>query len=328
MRKALLLALALAAVAALAAPALAQPPLLEQAFQVRGGFGDIRTTEAVEPAGAWNLVQSLRVPHTQGTASNTTFHVPAGHAVLAPGCSCPAFESATSGLDVTILVPAGTASGNVTASLTTTAQVDEAFGFILTLPDRADAADVVAVLYVPVASDIAGPVAATSPGLSTDGQSRIFLFEGTAQAPWPPQASFFLAPATATAPPPVDAPTGEGDGFAWLELALGIAIGAALWALLVQRGLVQAQARPPATTGAAPAEAGAAEPRPVLEGRKRALLAALKELELARQAQEVPVEAYEVVKADLKRQAVAVMQALAVDDGASPPASPTAPPLE
>ncbi len=87
MRKALLLALALAAVAALAAPALAQPPLLEQAFQVRGGFGDIRTTEAVEPAGAWNLVQSLRVPHTQGTASNTTFHVPAGHAVLAHGCS-------------------------------------------------------------------------------------------------------------------------------------------------------------------------------------------------------------------------------------------------
>jgi len=48
----------------------------------------------------------------------------------------------------------------------------------------------------------------------------------------------------------------------------------------------------------------------VLEGKKRALMAALKEVEVAKMNNEMPPEVYDAVKADLKKQAVTVMRAL------------------
>ncbi len=317
MRKAVLLALALVA---LAAPAAAQPPLFTEAYQVRGGFGDIPTTPAAEPTGAWNLVQSLRIAHTEGTATNATLHVPPGYAVVAPGCSCPAFDSTESPGAVTIQVPAETPSGDVTVSLSVTATVGDAFGFTLILPEGASPTDALVVLYVPVGSEAVGPVDSTSPGLSTDGASRITLFQGTAEAPMPLVPSFVVAPVGTLVAPPVATPAAPAEeGFAWLELGLGLAVGVALWALLVQRGIVQRKSRRQSVAVAAHVEAAQNEPRPVLEGRKRALLAALKELELARQAQEIPVEAYDAVKADLKRQAVTVMRALETGEGTAKP---------
>lgn len=55
---------------------------------------------------------------------------------------------------------------------------------------------------------------------------------------------------------------------------------------------------------------GAAEPRTMLEARRRTLLAALKELEVAHEAKEIPDDAYAPLKEEYKAQAVRVMRNL------------------
>ncbi|MFO1536051.1 MAG: hypothetical protein ABR586_10330, partial [Thermoplasmatota archaeon] len=87
------------------------------------------------------------------------------------------------------------------------------------------------------------------------------------------------------------------------------------WAFLVQRGMVQARGRKQVAQVAAHTEAAAQDPPAVLEGKKRALLAALKEVELARQSQEMDTPTYDAVKAEFKKQAVTVMRALETADG-------------
>jgi hypothetical protein len=141
-------------------------------------------------------------------------------------------------------------------------------------------------------------VAPTSPGASTDGQSTIQVFSGLPDPFW-----ISVAPAAAAAPPP-------SAGFPWLYSGAAFVLGCIAWSLLVSRGLVQRRSRKQTAAVAAHVEASRSETPALLEGRKRALMAGLKELELARQANEIDVATYDQLKAELKRETVIVMRAL------------------
>ena len=302
MRSAALLSLAVL-VAVLAAPATtSQPPTYTEAFQVRAAMGDIPTTAAAEPSNAWNVEQRVLV-----TASNAsqavTLQLPFGSTMVEGNCTCGA-EPTVNGRDVTFQV---SGSGQQTVTVTSSQPSSRAFGFEAKRPSGASGT--VVVLYVPNGYDVEAPVEGESPGLSTDGSARIIQYRGAVPDPF--WASLHLATTA------VD--DGEGDseasplysdGIVWAFLAAGVLVGVVLWAFLVSKGAVQAKGRRQVASTAAHVEAAANEPPAVLEGRKRALLAALKEIEVAKMNNEMPSEVYDVVKADLKKQAVTVMRAL------------------
>lgn len=300
MRRAALLSLAVLLVALAAPTGTAQPPTYSEAYQVRAAMGDIPTTAATEPSNAWNVEQRVLVAATNASQA-VTLQLPFGSTLVNASCTCGA-QPTISGRDVTFQV-AG--SGEQTVTLLSSQPASRAFGFEVLRPGVA--ASTVVVLYVPVSYEVETPVDGDSPGLSTDGSARILQYRG-ASMPNPFWASLHLA---STAGGDDTPPAAAGAGInPWLMLAVGVLAGALVWAFLVSRGTVQAKGRKQVAATAAHVEAAANEPLPVLEGRKRALLAALKEIEVAKMNNEMPTEVYDVVKADLKKQAVTVMRAL------------------
>lgn len=306
MRKAVLVLLA----AALLLPAAsAQPPTFTQAYQVRAAVGDIPTTPAVEPSGTWNVEQSLKVDFDNATAKSWHFTLPAGAQLANATCDCARSTHGVAGDQLTFTILEQTASGAHTIRIVTRQSATDVVGGKVTAPVEAGA-DRVVILYVPGGSSVSAPTEFTQVGGAPSDPSKVIHF-ATFGASDPMPAGFWYAvhPGTATTA------GGEADdGSDWMEwlipAALGLVLGAVLWAVLVSKGLVQAKSRKQVAATAAHVEAAASDPPAVLEGKKRALLAALKEVELAKQANEMPIDVYDAVKADLKKQAVTVMRAL------------------
>ncbi|MFA5944702.1 MAG: hypothetical protein WC876_09575 [Candidatus Thermoplasmatota archaeon] len=301
-RAAALLTLALLLVSL---PATAQPPTYTEAFQVHAAVGNIPLTPATEPAGFWNVEQRFTIQFTNTTAQPIGFLLPVGSSLVNATCSC-GVAATVDDRSVTFQLGTGTPSGTHALTVLSSQSVTRAFGFEVMRP--LGPGDGVVVLYVPTAYDYEAPIEATaSPGLSTDGSARIVEFR-SATLPNPFWASLHIA-TVAGGEAPAAGQTWNDD-IVWAFLALGIVVGATMWAVLVSRGVVQAKGRKQVATTAAHVEAAANDSLPVLEGRKRALLAALKEIEVAKMNNEMPNEVYDVVKADLKKQAVTVMRAL------------------
>ncbi|MEK6975479.1 MAG: hypothetical protein AABY18_03955 [Candidatus Thermoplasmatota archaeon] len=293
----------------------AQPPSFDEPYQVRAALGDIPTTPAIETAGVWNIEQRLTVQfdNTSAEAQRTyTFALPAGSTLANATCDCARSRNVPSGTNLGFIIEPQTASGDRTIRVVTRQPAATVFGFALGAPPQA--VDSAVIVYVPAGSGITSEIDLAEVGASTSGTSVIHFarFDG----PLPADAWFAIHPAT-TAAGPSDAGD-DANPLAWLLPALvGLALGMVAWSMLVSRGIVQKKGRKQLAATAAHVEAAAADPPAVLEGKKRALLAALKEVELARQANEMPLEVYDVVKADLKKQAVTVMRALETSSGES-----------
>jgi hypothetical protein len=253
---------------------------------VRIANGDIPTTTGTEAAGRWNAVEYL-------TGTTSTYTLPPGAAFDGFECACATFTTATAGNEYSI-------TANGTAAKT-------AFhyhygnagqqGFTVQAPSTGPA-QVVAYLVTDGTSFVmTGTVAvAQLPHPSIQG-----LTINDATVPTGQAATFIIAQATTThAKAPIN----------WLYLAAAALAGMILWSLLVSKGLVQSRSRKQIAQTAAHVEVAKKEPKAVLEGKKRALLAALKEVELARQSNEMDVPVYDAVKAELKKEAVTVMRAI------------------
>lgn len=281
----------------------AAQPNLTQAYQLRAGLGDISTTSAHEPAGNWSMEQRLMASHSAGTSESATLTIPAGARVLSAHCDCNATTSIRSD-SVTFTFSANNPTGKLLVTVATTQTPDTALAGSLSIPTS----DSVAILYVPNGFSAEAAKTFTSPGRSTDGQSTIQLYGesgGLAGTFW--YAVHPTQSGTAVAAP--------AAGIPWVWLAGGVVVGAIVWALLVSRGMVQARSRKQVVATAAHVEAAREESAPVLEGRKRALMAALKEIEVAKMNQEMDPAVYDAVKADFKKQAVTVMRALETSGG-------------
>jgi hypothetical protein len=291
----LLVAFLLAAV-----PASAQPPSFPQAYQVRAAVGDIPTTAAHEGAG-WNIDQQYTFTFANATPRDVTVVVPAGTTTTNASCTCGAGAQVSAG-SVTFHLPSSTSSGSYKVEVLSSEPTAAATAFQLVRPDGPG--DGVVILYVPNGSTADAPLDAQSPGSSTDGLSRILVYSG---APLPQPFWASIHPTTSAPAPGKSA----APALSWpIALAIGVVLGVLLWALLVSKGAVQRKGRRQVAGTAAHVEAAASETPAVLEGKKRALLAALKEVEVAKMNNEMPPEVYDVVKADLKKQAVTVMRAL------------------
>lgn len=302
MRRVALLSLALVAALAALPTAPAQPPTFSEAFQVRAAEGDIPTTGDIEPADAWNVEQRVLVAATN-TSRAVTLQLPVGSSLVNASCTCGG-QATINGRDVTFQV---SGSGQQTVTVLSSQTMGRAFGFEVKRPSGA--ADTVVVLYVPLAYEVEAPIEGTSPGLSTDGSARIVQYRGSVPDPF--WAALHVATAAGGDDGGDDEPAAGAAGInPWLMLAIGVLVGVIVWAFLVSRGAVQAKGRRQVTQTAAHVEAAANDPPAVLEGKKRALLAALKEIEVAKMNNEMPPEVYDSVKADLKKQAVTVMRAL------------------
>lgn len=295
---------ALAALLALAAAAplpVAGADMTEHGFagpaHLRAAYGDIPLTQTVEPDGRWNVVQYVRMEHSGGQSVTVGFNVPPGFVVDDPSCTC----------------------GNVTLTgFEVTTQQDPGAGthvFALAMhtpPNGAPAA--VPLLYQPSVS----PWTATI--YTRQGQTVSSTVAETTTLPGADRPEYTIhafGPASGVGyfglnlPPTATTTTAPPEGTSpWLYAAAGLLVGAALWALLVARGMVQRRTRKQVAAPAAHVEAAKAEPVTVLEGRKRALMAALKEVELARQADEMDIPTYDALKAELKKEAVTVMRAI------------------
>ncbi|HUR60980.1 MAG TPA: hypothetical protein VM286_01270 [Candidatus Thermoplasmatota archaeon] len=303
MRPVLLLLLA---VALLSPPAHAQMEF-SQPYQVRAAAGDIPSTQGtVEKAGTWNVEQLLVVTHANGTAQTLHLNLPAGATSEAVTCTCPRMTSQAQDGAITVTLAADNPQGPATVRVLSSQPFSTSLGFSLRAPTEAPK-DAAVILYVPRGSTFEAPAKASSPGSSTDGASTIQAFAFDAGAPMPDPFWATIHPGTSTSSQPA-------AGFPWLPLLGGLLLGILLWAFLVQRGIVQKRGRKQVAQVAAHAEIAASDPPAVLEGKKRALLAALKEVELAKQASQMDNATYDAVKADFKRQAVNVMRAL--DEGA------------
>ena len=305
----ILLSLALVALVLAAVPASAQPPDFSQPYQLRAALGDIPTTGAAEPDGSWNIEQRLTVQFDNATEARHGFQVPAGASVRNTTCTCNPSQATVSSDSVVFTLPTTLPSGSYVLTVSTTQRVDRSFGFSVNAADAVDAADRIAIVYLPAGLDYDAPIEPSSslPGVTT--AATILQFDA-------PPSPFWMAihPESATV-------ATDGDDAAWMEwlvpAAIGLLVGIVLWAALVSRGVVQTKSRRQVAATAAHVEAAANEPTPVLEGKKRALLAALKEIEVAKQNSEMPAEVYDAVKADLKKQAVTVMRALEASQAAS-----------
>lgn len=300
-----------ALLALLLIPAASAQMDFSQAYQLRGAVGDIPTTSQTEPAGALNVEQRITLTIQESGAVQQVFvPFPRGATLLRAETETGA-QGYNAGQQAVFNLTAGPHTLRVA---TTQAISGRTAGFDLEYPGFRD--DAVAIFYVPAGFAIDAPGAITQSLPCTSGAPcTIQVRQGTADAPFPALFWATLHPASDTAPGPATTTTVTqpadptvGQMLPWLAAAL--VLGALLWALLVSRGMVQAKSRRQVVATAAHVEAAKAEPTPVLEGKKRALLAALKEVEMARQSNEMPAEVYDQVKADLKRQAVTVMRAI------------------
>lgn len=280
----------------------------QQGYQVRGAVGDIPSTPAVEKVGAWNVEQRLTVTHTNGTAQDLHFNLPSSATLDSVGCTCPHVSSQAQASGLVVSVAPNNPSGATTVRVVSTQPFSTSLGFSLRAPTEAGA-DVAVILYVPFGMALEAP---TQPGTSlpsTDGSSTIQAFTFDAGSPLPQPFWAAIHPGTSG----TTTTTPSSTGIPWLFVGAGVLVGAIAWAVLVQRGVVQKRGRKQVAQVAAHTEIAASDPPAVLEGKKRALLAALKEVELAKQAQQMDTATYDAVKAEFKKQAVTVMRAL--DEG-------------
>ena len=265
---------------------------ITSSHQVRIAYGDIPATDEVENADRWNVQQLLVLPE----GANGTATIPADHSLGAiscsPGCSFDADLD-----DNTVTATCQTATDDGVCAITIPHSVAgplDAFGMSLEVAD-----DNTVFVYVPVGLQV---TAATDNLVGDD-----FYYPGTVLLIHQYNAEdgrfwFTASPQTTVVDP--------ASGFiTWQGILIGLAAGAVAWYLLVRQGIVQKRQRKQVAGVAAHKEASK-EGKTTLEWRRRALLAAMKELEVARMDQAIDLAAYDSLKADFKKQTVTVMRAL------------------
>lgn len=262
----------------LLASATAQPGTLDEEG-LRVSFGDNPSTPEAETAGQWNF-QALHI------LQNGTHQLDAPDYARQLAVICNECQFVRSG-----------AGFSVTVANETTVKI--AYSTAGGVPFSAEANfDGRFVLYAPTGTYLQSSLGLTKVGTAASDPS-LELYSGNANG-----AFWFtvspLAPATVT----------KDSGFDVVALLIGVVAGLAIWAFLVQRGLVQKRKRKQVAGTAAHREVAKVETPPTLEGRKRVLMAALKELELAKMNQEMDTAVYDALKADYKKQTVTVMRAL------------------
>ncbi|MES2155619.1 MAG: hypothetical protein V4510_10830 [bacterium] len=290
---------ALAIVAILVAPAGAAQ-MTEFGFSgtshLRVAYGDVPLSPATESAGQWHAVEYRRITVPAGGSVAQLFAVSPGFAFENAACTCGNVTWQAGQVTSPSSVPAG----SYVIAITTGISAGPADPVVVRLQTPgSDTAS--ATIYLRQGQMVAGAQAETQvlPG-ADHPEYTIHAFEGI------PHATSFVLNAPGS---PVAASGASGTN-PWLYAAAGVIVGAVVWAFLVKRGAVQRKSRKQVATTAAHVEAAQAEPVTVLEGRKRALMAALKELELARQANEMDVPTYDTLKAELKKETVTVMRAI------------------
>lgn len=279
-------------------PAMAQTMTVTSEHQVRIGFGDLPSTNEPETAGVWNVEHRVTIPEGE----NRTITLPAGHQLGVTHVDDEAeFEIAI--VNRTLQLFCHEADPNNEAGICLIVvphfiggSVD-AFGMALRV-----LSDNTVIVYASNGLE----VVSGSDNLVGDD----FYFPETTQLIHQYQVDngrFWMTvqPESFTVEVPEPA-----SFHAWQGLVLGLLIGAGVWYLLVRQGMVQKRHRKQVAGTAAHKTAAAKENKATLEWRRRAMLAAMKELELARADQNIDLEAYDLLKADFKKQTVTVMRAL------------------
>jgi len=299
----------------LAAGTAAAQPDLDAELQVRAALGDIPTTEAAEPAGTWNVEQRRTVHHETGNDTVVEFDLPAGSRGNTPSCDCNFMQEGTNG-GIRFTIPATEPTGDVTPRVVAHIPNEPAIAFALEVPEDVRGS-VLAIVYsatgAPVTAAMEEPPDSPLPCADTVG-CVLHYYEGTPEDPAPATLWFSILPPGSVAEPTpvtttVTVPGPSEAGSWWLPLAVGLVLGFLVWAMLVQRGVVQRRSRKQVVTTAAHVEM-AREGKATLEARKRTLMAALKELEVAKMNGEVDTAAYDRLKAEYKKETVSVMRAL------------------
>ncbi len=273
----------------LAAPVHAQDGMsFPETHQIRLAYGDIPSTDATEPAGSWNGHETRQVSVADGDRS---FPLP-------DGATEPRLEDDSIHFNATFTDGA--------FQITWDDQADGVVTFTITykLPGSPDhfafearGSDKRVFLYAAQDTFVhAASTASTLPSATVPGIT-IYDFESTPDRFW-----LTVAPSAVMVE--------DEDGFDFLGIIIGLLIGAALWALLVQRGIVQKRSRRQVAATSAHVAAASTESKATLETRKRLLMAALKELEMAKMNKDVEPATYDALKAEFKKQTVTVMRAL------------------
>lgn len=310
----LLAALLVATLVALAAPAtakLSDATDFTTSALVRGAIGDIPLTTPVEPAGRLNVVEYVRLTHAQGSASSASFTLPAGATVDGAECTCESAvtlrEEPQGGRVVT--VPANESMGSPVVALRF--HVESAKAFTVALAAPTVGTGTTWNLYVPDGTSASSTLGAATTLPSTADHPGLTIHNwvvDTASAA-SANAGFSFYPAAASTTGTTVTPT-SGSSMPWLWLVGGVLLGAIVWAFLVSKGMVQSRSRKQVVAVAAHVEAAKTEPVPVLEAKKRFLMGAMKDIEIAKQNNELDNATYDAVKADFKKQTVTVMRAI------------------
>lgn len=272
----------------------AQPPAIASdedyvARIAQGSFPSIYSID--EPSTGWNIAEYLRFDH-DGTETRIALSSDQG-TIFNATCDCGNVT-----IDGAALVIGNdAAAGNHLLIVGRNVDAGDALAIEFALSNTGGRV----VAYVPAGSHVATDYPATSEPLNcTDSPCTIeeYTRDGTHFAVLPGQATNGVVPT----------PPSEG-GFDVLPWIAGILLGAIIWAVLVQQGLVQKR-RKQEVVKAAHVEAAEAESKETLEARKRVLMSGLKELEKAKMAKEIDSDVYDSLKAELKRETVTVMRAI------------------
>lgn len=284
----------LAAVALLAMPMVAGQPTetdFGETYLARVAEGDIPLVDAGEPQTGWNVAEYLRFQH-DGNESRLALASDQGDVVDA-SCACGNITVQETALVVGSDVPAGKHLVRLVRHIPASNGV---------LVDLAlyGGQDGRIVVYLPDGHHVDTSAPRQSGGLQCTGGRPCTIHEFTAE----PGMHLAVLPGQADAST-VPAPSAAER---WLPLLAGLLAGMLFWALLVHRGLVQRRRRQEVAQAAH--VTAAAEGKDMLQARKRVLMAALKDLEMAKMNKQVDDDSYGKLKAELKRQTVTVMRAL------------------
>lgn len=262
----------------LLASATAQPGTLDDEG-LRVAFGDNPSTTETEATGQWNFQELHILPN--GTHQ---LDAPDYARQLSVICSECQFVRSGAGFSVTV-------TNETTVKLAYSAAGGVPFSAEANFDGRF-------ILYAPTGTYLQSSLGLSKVGAAASDPSLELYFGDAAGSFWFTVSP--LAPATVS----------KDSGFDFVALFIGLVAGLAIWAFLVQRGLVQKRKRKQVAGTAAHKEVAKVESAPTLEGRKRVLMAALKELELAKMNQEMDTAVYDALKADYKKQTVTVMRAI------------------
>lgn len=271
---------------------------------LRAAFGDVPLSPAAEADGRWNVVEYQRLHHAGGPLI-AGFAMTPGFAVDGATCTCGnvslqhAVAPAPS-TGVEQVTASNVPAGVYVVSLTYHRDGVGGPGLPQGLLFTPAAGPWTATLYLRSDQTVLTGAAQTQdlPG-ADHPEYRIHEYAGSDR-----QAFFELNGAPVVTPMPASATN------PWLFAASGFIFGCIVWYFLVSRGVVQRRTRKQVASTAAHVEAAQNEALPILEGRKRALMAALKEIEMARQADELDLPTYDTLKAELKKETVTVMRAI------------------